>query len=296
MTLSKAISDFLIDKQCSGYSHSTITDYAVKLNKFCEHFAFLPVSVKDITLQDCRDYYLWLTSHLENSVTVQSYIRSLRAFLNWLYYNEIIDVDICQKFKLPKAKKPFINVLTDVEIQSVYECYPDFSNVIHLRNRVILSLMLDCGLRLEEVVTAKREDLHLVGRYLIVTGKGNKQRSVSFGNQTYLHIKRYLVLCPRASPLLVQSDGSPITRNVIKNMFRRLKVRSGVSRLYPHLLRHTFATRFLENGGDIYTLKDLLGHTTLKQTQHYLHLANTRICRDFSLYSPLDHIKKTNLL
>ncbi|MBQ9069903.1 MAG: tyrosine-type recombinase/integrase, partial [Clostridia bacterium] len=87
-------------------------------------------------------------------------------------------------------------------------------------------------------------------------------------------------------------EGEPLTRDTLKNMFRKLKRKSGVERLHPHLLRHTFATRYLENGGSIYTLKELLGHTTLKQTQAYLHVAQNRRHLDFARYSPLDNIKK----
>lgn len=78
-------------------------------------------------------------------------------------------------------------------------------------------------------------------------------------------------------------------------MFRRLRVRSGVHRLYPHLLRHTFATRFLENGGNIYTLQAILGHSSLEMVKKYLHLASSRIRADFPKFSPLDNIKKDPL-
>lgn len=292
MFLFEAISDYLLEQRVRGNSKATVSDYQIKLGKF-QSFVDWHCEMSDVTLPLLRSYYQHLIDTLDNSITVQSYIRSLRAFLNWCYSEDIIEIDFCRKFRLPKARKPYINVLTDSEIIDVFNCFPDGFNSIHLRNRVILSLMLDCGLRLDEVVTASVDNLHLKERYLIVTGKGNKQRSVSFGLTTYRFIRDYVrATNPRASPLLYCSDGSPLTRSAVKNLFRRLKKQSGVSRLYPHLLRHTFATRYLENGGDIHNLKLLLGHTTLKQTQQYLHISNTRVQRDFELYSPLDKIKK----
>lgn len=292
MFLFEAISDYLLEQRVRGNSKATVADYQIKLARF-QCFVDFHCEVSDLSVSLCKAYYQYLVDSLDNSITVQSYIRSLRAFLNWLYQENIISTDICHKFKLPKARKNYINILTDAEILSIFECFPDGCNSIHLRNRVIISLMLDCGLRLDEVVTASRDNLHLKERYLIVTGKGNKQRAVSFGQTTYRFIRDYLKFTnPRASPLLCCSDGSALTRSAVKNLFRRLKVQSGVARLHPHLLRHTFATRYLENGGEIHNLKALLGHTTLKQTQQYLHIASTRIQRDFDLYSPLDKIKK----
>lgn len=280
--------------QASGCSEKTLIDYENKIRKF---YIFLSrkypdLHLTDLTLDVLFDYVAWLRECNKNSITVQSYVRSLRAFLNWLYTSGYIQEDFCSRFRLPKARRSYIDVLTDDEVSRIYACYPDVSNVLHLRNRLIISLMLDCGLRLNEVVTSERKHLHINEGYLIVTGKGNKQRAVSFGNLTKIDMLRYFSRAPTSNYLLLNSDGSPLTADTVKNMFRKLKGKCGIDRLHPHLLRHTFATRFLENGGDIYTLKDLLGHTTLKQVQAYLHLSSTRIVRDYERYSPLDNINK----
>ena len=292
--LTEYFAKFILDKACDGLSENTLTDYYIKIDRFVKFVGEeLPLSSLDVDL--CKSYYFNLRCQLGNTVTIQSYIRPLRAFLNWLHANDYIDVDICSKFRLPKAYKPIIDVLTDAEISRIYECFPNDANVLHLRNKVILSLMLDCGLRLDEVVTAKRADLHLRERYLIVTGKGNKQRMVAFGAYTASILGRYSRVVPPSDVLLLTSEEVPITRDTIKNMFRRLRVQSGVSRLYPHLLRHTFATRYLENGGNIYALQQLLGHSTLDMVKKYLHLSQRRLVSDFERFSPIDCLanKKT---
>ena len=138
--------------------------------------------------------------------------------------------------------------------------------------------------------------------YLIVTGKGDKQRVVPFGDFTSETMSEYLKLTDQASrsdALIIkvsetQCTFEGITQSTVKNMFRRLKARSGITRLYPHLLRHTFATRYLENGGNIYTLQAILGHTSLEMVKKYLHLAMNRIRADFPRFSPLDNKKKTH--
>lgn len=290
MTILEAYKFFLDDQYLKGNSLHTITDYSNKLREFLDQYGELELSL--LTTDNLNEYARRLRVSHSNTVTIQSYIRSLRSFLNWLYFNDLLQSDFCRKFRLPKARKPFIDILTDQEIQRIFAVYSDDSNVIHLRDRVILSLMLDSGLRLNEVVCARRADLHLPEGYLIVTGKGNKQRAVSFGLTTFEHLTEYLAAVSPSAALLQSSDGGPLTASAIKNMFRKLKGKSGVHRLHPHLLRHTFATRYLENGGNIYTLKELLGHTTLKQTQAYLHIAQTRRHLDFDKFSPLDNIKR----
>ena len=290
MTITQAFGLFLDDQYLKGNSLHTITDYTNKLRPFLEQIGERELA--ELRPENLNEYARDLRETHSNTITIQSYIRALRAFLNWLYLNDHVKADFCRKFRLPKARKPFLNVLSDQEIERVFAVYGDSSNVIHLRNRVILSLMLDAGLRLNEVVTARVTDLHLPEGYLIVTGKGSKQRAVSFGVTTLEHVKAYLDAIPLSEALFQTSEGEPLTQDTVKNLFRKLKKKSGVERLHPHLLRHTFATRYLENGGSIYTLKELLGHTTLKQTQAYLHVAQNRRHLDFARYSPLDNIKK----
>ena len=290
MTITQVFGLFLDDQYLKGNSLHTITDYTNKLRPFLKQFG--ERELVELRPENLNEYARHLRETHSNTITIQSYIRALRAFLNWLYLNDHVEADFCRKFRLPKARKAFLNVLTDQEIERVYAVYSDDSNVIHLRNRVVLSLMLDAGLRLNEVVTAQVTDLHLPEGYLIVTGKGSKQRAVSFGLTTLEHVKTYLDVAKCSGALLQTSGGEPLTRDTLKNMFRKLKKKSGVERLHPHLLRHTFATLYLENGGSIYNLKELLGHTTLKQTQAYLHIAQNRRHLDFERFSPLDNIKR----
>ena len=299
MVLSDAIDSFLLDQRVRGNSIRTVDYYAFSLGLFSEYFGSYS-SVSDITLATCKKYYLYLVENKNvNSVSVQSYIRGLRTFLKWLYDEKLIDENICQKFKLPKATRKVIDVLSDEEISRLMSTLST-SDWLTVRNRLIVALMLDSGLRLNEVVTLQASSLHIKDRYLIVTGKGDKQRTVPFGEYTAKTLDEYLNLTINAgikTNLIIkvsetQCGFEPVTESTIKNMVRKLKVRANIPRLYPHLLRHTFATRYLENGGNIYTLQAILGHSSLDMVKKYLHLATTRIRADFPKYSPLDNIKK----
>ena len=296
MVLSEAISEFILEQRVRGNSNATVSYYRNVLGYFLEFSG--NVDVTELTLHRCREYYLQLAQDEINSVSVQSYIRGLRAFLRWLYDNEYITENICAKFKLPKATRKVIDVLTEEEIALLFDSILG-RHELAVRNRLIVALMLDCGLRRHEVVTLTVSAVHLRDRYIIVQqGKGDKQRVVPFGKFTAKLVERYLKLTaqrlPREALIIKLSGDGPaegITDTTLIQLFRKLKKRTGIYRLKPHLLRHTFATRYLENGGNIYSLQQILGHTSLDMVKRYLHLANTRIRKDFSRFSPLDNLK-----
>jgi len=296
MTLSEAILEFMIDQRTRGNSAATLSYYDNVLSFFSDFAG--NIELIDLTLPLCRQYYLKLSDSGIKSVSIQSYIRGLRAFLNWLYRNEYIDTDICNKFRLPKATREIIDILTDEEIHHLFSSIGNRS-WLALRNRLIIALMLDSGLRRHEVVTLTMSSVYFKDRYIIVKqGKGDKQRIVPFGEFTADILARYLKATEfnkdREALLIKVSDNrygwDPITDVTLKQLFRKLKRRTGISKLHPHLLRHTFATRYLENGGNIYTLQAILGHTSLEMVKRYLHLASTRIRRDFPQFSPLDNL------
>ena len=291
MRIDEAIREFLIEQKIRGNSARTLHNYKVQLNFFAD-FATHELDVTELSVEICRAYYLHLTERDLSSVTVQTYCRQLRAFLNWLYRYGYMQLDICSRFKLPKARRDVIDTLTDEEIRQLFDVYTG-DGFLARRNRAILSLYLDGGLRLNELVTVRANRMHIRERYVIVDGKGNKQRAVPFGNQTRDALQSYAELLPPGQTFfflkqLPRGDLAPLKEAGIKMLFRDLKDASGIERLHPHLLRHTFATRYLENGGNIYSLQMILGHTSLEMVKRYLHLANKRVVAEFVNFSPLD--------
>ncbi len=299
MKLCTAYSNFLLEQRSRGNSERTLIYYESSLLHFRKYFGD-ESDISDIDVRVCQRYVIHLQDTLDiNTVSIQSYVRALRSFLGWCYSNGLLSYDVCNKFKLPKATRKVIDVLSDAEISRLLNAVSG-SDWLTVRNRLIVALMLDSGLRLNEVVGLQASNVHVEERYMIVTGKGDKQRVVPFGEFTYQTLKQYLSSRGSfgiSSSLLIKVslntlEFEPITEATVKNFFKRLKVRSDIPRLYPHLLRHTFATRYLENGGNIYSLQAILGHSSLEMVKKYLHLATNRIRADFSRFSPLDNIKK----
>ena len=162
------------------------------------------------------------------------------------------------------------------------------------RNTALLSLMLDTGLRLSETANLSEADVHLEEHYVKVLGKGGKERIVSFGvacQRAILHYYHHFRVVPahnRVGTFFLTIDGYPLSSDGIKSYVTRLSKSVGIPRLHPHLLRHTYATWFLLNGGDIFLLKQNLGHSTLVMVQHYLHIASRRAAVQSQAFSPLD--------
>lgn len=291
MNLSDSIKLFLQEQKARGNTMKTIKDYEQNLSYFLDFYGDNPADEIDKTL--VLDYIVYLREKPKNlghqykkvdknirmsSVTVQSYVRHLKAFLVWLYENEYIEVDIAHKFKLPKAKKELKKVLSDEEIKSIFRSC-DHTND-SLRNKLIISFMLYSGLRANEVVLLKKVDFDVKNHLYTVFGKGQKERIVPIGNITYNYLVEYLARENKYKHyrnqdfLFLDTYGKPISYNAIRLMISRLAKRSKVTRLHAHLLRHTFATRYLiKTKGDITSLKAILGHTSLKVVENYLHLA-----------------------
>lgn len=293
MKIEEAIEDYMLEQRVRGNSAKTLEYYAGALGKF-EKYAGAQYQLEEITLHLLRQYTVHLQDSGLSTTSIQSYVRALRAFLTWCYGEEYLPVDLSEKFRLPKAKRPTIDILTDEEICRIMGCF-NLKNEIQLRNYCICSLMLDSGLRLNEVVTLTMEHLHLPEGYAIVDGKGNKQRQVPFGYATRKVLMRYLrrrPACAASDRVFLQSNLKPITQVTIKQLFKKLKRKTEIPRLHPHLLRHTFATRYLENGGDIYSLREILGHTSLTMVQKYLHLTQQKTTQKFPNFSPMDRISR----
>ena len=157
-------------------------------------------------------------------------------------------------------------------------------------------ILLDSGLRIGELINLKMEDIHTDEGYLKVMGKGRKERIVPIGNNAQKVLQRYLFrfrpkpINPVINNVFLSQSSKPLTENSMKLMFTRLAKRSGVYRLHAHLCRHTFATRFLINGGDVFSLQQILGHSTLTMVSHYVNLASSHVVIQHQRFSPLDRL------
>jgi site-specific recombinase XerD len=157
-------------------------------------------------------------------------------------------------------------------------------------------MLLDSGLRIGEIVRLKTNDLHLDEGIIKILGKGKKERFVPIGSNSQKVLQRYIFRYrsrhndSQNDYVFLSTGEKPLTENSLKLMFARLAHRSGVKRLHAHLCRHTFATKFLINGGDVFSLQQILGHSTLEMTRHYVNLASNHVTLQHRRFSPLDRL------
>lgn len=275
MNITKAYEMFMQEQKFRGNSKETISYYKICLNMFM-NYCGSDLDVSDLDVILFKGYQLYLSENKDiKRVSVRTYSRAVRVFYRYLYFEDIIDINI-NKLKLIKADKEVIMPLTDIEVKQLLNSFEPLT-FLGERDKLMCMLMLDCGLRRGEVVKLKLSDIDKSKRTMIINGKGSKQRIVPFGKTVKNQLMLYLALRTEkpcySDSLFLTIEREPITANTIKMLFQRLKSSSGISRLYPHLLRHTFATNYIIQGGNLEVLRVLLGHSSISITQIYIHLA-----------------------
>ena len=226
--------------------------------------------------------------------TVQCHVRALKAFSSWLYSEGHTEENRLKNLKLPKAPTTIIEPLTPEETKNIIDNI-NRKTFTGARNNAIFVTLLDTGLRASEVAIITLNNLNLTDGYMKVMGKGAKERIVPIGKYVQMTLWSYIdkirpePIIPNSDNLFLSSNGKPITVNTIKLFFSRLAKSSGVKKLHAHLCRHTFAINYLLNGGDIFSLKEILGHTTLDMVNHYLHFTSSQITAQHHKCSPMDN-------
>lgn len=311
-TLSELIDYYEICNRAEGKSRKTIEWYSANLKDFCSYIKtrHLSESLGDIDRRLLREYilYLFKRNKFENhpytpvkkeplsTATIHGHVRTLRAFCGWMVNEGLTEENIARDLKPPKLVKKTVSTLSDEEIITIFHSLKTQNNCDG-RDLTIFLLMIDTGLRAGEVVGLKMQDVHSKEGFLKVMGKGSKERIVPFGSKAQKALQRY-IFRHRTKPahvgienIFLSVHGTPLTGNSIKLIFSRLARKSGVERLHAHLCRHTFATKFLVNGGDVFTLQQILGHSTLGMVWHYVNLASSDVIVNHQRCSPLDRLR-----
>lgn len=281
ITVSALYSNFLLEQKFRNNSTRTIEYYKENLSRF-----FIWLQSDDIialSIDKWKEYgiYLHETATKRNGdkyseSSIQGAMRAIKAFYNYGIAQGVVDDKVIRQLKLPKVHNKEERILDDDEINTLFHSI-DESSQTGLRNKCFIALMLDSGLRRGEIPRLNFADLDVRSKTMIIKGKGGKQRVVPMGeiSATLLtdYIFKYRENAGQQNSVFVDSSGYRCTDNLIKQVFKRIKKKANISRLHPHLLRHTFATNYIADGGDLETLRLILGHANIQTTQRYLHLA-----------------------
>jgi site-specific recombinase XerD len=292
--VTKLVRSFLMYQEDRNHSPKTVEWYEGMLGRF-SRFLGEDAKAGELDIEAVRRYQRFLRGERLSKFTLHAYSRTLKTFLRWLGKESYIDKDLWREVEMPKVPSyndVTLDVLSDEEIVKLLDLL-DPSTDVGCRERGMVCLMLESGLRLDEVVKLRVEDVHLKEGYIKVRGKGDKEAYVPIGPTTKKALERYqehfrLPRNPREHAFFLNIFGEPISYSAVQSSFVRLAKRSGISRLHPHLLRHTAATRMLSNGADLHTVQRLLRHSDVRVTLRYLHLIPQQLQERMQLFSPLN--------
>lgn len=297
MTVKDAFETYIEEKELALLSPESIKDYKWHVLALIRAVgADLELSALSYDLLKSKYLRPLLTRTNISRTTKSTYVRNVRIFLRWCGRNDYGLPFDASRIKTPKPDKKIVKVLTEEQIQLLFLAVEYSVPWIIARNRAILALMLDSGLRQAEVCSLKRSDIDLNSNTLKVYGKGAKERLVATGATTRSLIKNYLDSCPfsDAAALFVDRYGNAISKSAIRSVMYRLKTKTGLD-LSSHKLRHNFATNFcidnLQRTGstNVADLQCLLGHTSIQTTRNYEHFAHDAIAVEQS-HSHLDMV------
>lgn len=282
---------FLMER-CSYCSGKTIQYYQENIKKFLFYLSEVvsPGTVPEeltfevVTRQVVFEYITWLREKGLKNTSINTYFRAVKAFLNYCIEENYVSPDVLRRVKMLRSDEEPVIPLYNYEMEMIDRVF-NLKTELGLRNYCIVHLMVDAGFRCSDVINLRVCDVFFDKNCLQVRGKGNKFRSVVLCPTLKKNLYKYLITYRSFvfdaggdylnQPVFVQvASAEFINSNTIKQMFQRLKVRSGVERVHPHLLRHTFATSYILGGGNMEFLRLMMGHTDYNVTRNYLHLAN----------------------
>ena len=260
-----------------NYSELTIKSYQLDLTDFFGYIESKKINYLSITNHDVRGYLKYLDScNLKNS-TISRRISTLRTFYNYLVDENIVENNVFHNVRNPKLEKKLPNYLNYNEMEELLESI-DISTTEGLEKRLLIEMFYSTGCRVSEMINVKISDIDFTNKTIRIMGKGSKERIVYFGDYASKYLDNYLSKVKCDKYLFTNKKGEKLTVNeveqIVKDIMKHISIKTHVT---PHTLRHTFATHLLNNGADIKTVQELLGHANLSTTGIYTHVSSDRL-------------------
>lgn len=277
-----------------GSSLHTIESYRYDLQHFCEYLALLgledPVEAER---EHISAYLTYCRKQGLSSKTMARKLSTLRTFYKFLFLDKLIDKNPTANLEGPKLGKYLPSVLMQDEVSLLLK-QPDVSKPAGKRDRAILETLYATGMRVSELTGLAVDDVDLRFHYAKVFGKGGKERLVPLGSYALEAVEEYLeqgrpkLLKGKKSPsLFVNQRGGTLSRQSVWQMLKTYGKQAGLGDgLSPHTMRHSLAAHLLENGADLRTVQEILGHSDIATTQIYTQLLQGTITKEFQKYHP----------
>ncbi|MBO5095330.1 MAG: tyrosine recombinase [Bacilli bacterium] len=283
--MKKYLEEFYKYLENKQYSIHTINSYKKDLNQFS--YFCKDTNIKDIDYKFIRKYLSFLYEKKYSSRSINRHISSLKSFFKYLNKVDIKKENPMLLVSGAKQEKKLPNYINYNDLEVLFTI-PDQSDILGLRNALILELLYSLGVRVSELVNIKLSDIDFSNKRILIKGKGSKERIVLYGKvceellNKYINTSRKELLKQDNDYLLLNKFGNKITDRAIRMIIEDIVKKSSLKlKISPHTLRHTFATHLLNEGADLKTVQQLLGHSSISTTGIYTHVSNERLRKTY---------------
>lgn len=274
-------------------SENSIEAYRDDVGKLGKYFTGKGVdSPVKVTYADLRDFLGWYGTEYSNARTQSRVLSGIRAFYKFLVIEGEVEENPSSLIESPKIGLHLPQVLSVTEIDNMISKI-DLSRPDGHRNKAILETLYGCGLRVSELVNLRMTDIHYDEEFIIVTGKGNKQRLVPINGKAieqigfYMPDRNSLPAIHDENILFLNRRGRKLTRAMIFRIVKDLAAKAGITKnISPHTFRHSFATHLVQAGADLRAVQEMLGHESILTTEIYTHIDMAFIRDQINLFHP----------
>lgn len=284
-----AISQLICFLIARGYSTDVLNVGAPELREFILH-------LQQASAYEHHPFTMPQRRGLSGS-TVNGYLRAIRAFWSWLVREEFIAASPFNRVRVPKPPTKVIATFSEKQLKAILKTI-NTSTAAGFRDLTMILMLLDTGLRASELTGLTTSNVNLEEGMVKVFGKGRKERTVPIGAKVQKTLWKYVQkyrpqpASPLCSTLFLIASGKPLTTDRLRSMVNKYARRAGIEgvRCSPHTFRHTFAISYLRNGGDVFSLQRILGHSSLEIVRIYVNLADADIKECHRRFSPADNM------
>ena len=292
----KLLSDYIIELKTIKQrdKDTTVNSYSEDIYKYLEYMESKNISsALDISYNNLLDYLKYLDDNKYEVSSVARKIVSIKAFHKYLSENYNV-IDISTKINTPRFYRKLPNILTIEEVDNLLDIKLD--TPFDYRNKAMLELMYSSGLRVSELINLELSDIDLNNNYVRCFGKGSKERIVPVGEYSskYLsiYINEYRDSMKKGyytEKIFLNNHGREMTRQGFFKIIKKIAKDKDINKnITPHMLRHSFATHLLNNGADLRTIQEMLGHSSISTTQIYTNVTNDILKENYDLYKRRD--------
>ena len=281
----------VLEKALSNNSVEAYLRDVKKLSSFCTENKEITDSTK-VSITILREFIIHLHECKSSSKSQARILSGIKSFYHYLSIENVIDANPCDKIDRPRIERKLPDTLSPDEINDIINSV-DLSNPHGERNRTILETLYSCGLRVSELINLQCSKLFLEDGFLIVNGKGNKERAVPLNKILIKYFKNYIRLIRSHQDIetghedfvFLNNRGKQLTRMMIFTIVKKHTEKAGIKKnISPHTFRHSFASHLLQGGADLRAIQTMLGHESISTTEIYMH-----IDRDFVRQEIIQH-------